>query len=128
MATVKTATRIIEATRRQHASNDLRAVLPPSARAEQPLKPNKGSATMVYWIAKLSTHLGPSYLAIADEIEKAIRDGALKSGSRLPSQRLLADFLGLHVNTVNRAMRETARRGLTAGATRRGTVVLARSP
>ncbi|MFX1676221.1 winged helix-turn-helix domain-containing protein [Paraburkholderia sp. A2WS-5] len=83
---------------------------------------------MVYWIAKLSTHLGPSYLAIADEIEKAIRDGALKSGSRLPSQRLLADFLGLHVNTVNRAMRETARRGLTAGATRRGTVVLARSP
>ncbi|NLP62640.1 winged helix-turn-helix transcriptional regulator [Paraburkholderia sacchari] len=82
---------------------------------------------MAHWIAKRSTHLGPPYLAIADEIEKAIRDGALKSGSRLPPQRLLADFLGLHVNTVNRAMRETARRGLTAGATRRGTVVLAHS-
>jgi DNA-binding transcriptional regulator YhcF (GntR family) len=37
---------------------------------------------------------------------------------------MLADFLGLHVNTVNRAMRETARRGLTTGSRRRGTVIL----
>jgi DNA-binding transcriptional regulator YhcF (GntR family) len=61
---------------------------------------------------------------VADEIETAIRSGRFKAGNRLPSQRLLADFLGLHVNTVNRAMRETARRGLTAVSKRSGTVIL----
>ncbi|TDQ77510.1 GntR family transcriptional regulator [Paraburkholderia silvatlantica] len=79
---------------------------------------------MPRWIAELSGYHGPSYLAVADAIENAIRDGVLKTGSRLPPQRLLADFLGLHVNTVNRAMRVTALRGLTAGTTRRGTIVL----
>jgi DNA-binding transcriptional regulator YhcF (GntR family) len=37
---------------------------------------------------------------------------------------MLADFLGLHVNTVNRALRETARRGLTVGSGRKGTIIL----
>lgn len=80
--------------------------------------------TMNSWIPNLSAHRGPAYLAVADEIETAIRAGHFKAGNRLPSQRLLADFLGLHVNTVNRAMRETARRGLTAGSKRSGTVIL----
>ncbi len=66
---------------------------------------------------------GPAYLAIADAIEKAISAGGLHPGETLPSQRMLADFMGLHVNTVNRAMREAARRGLTYGKTRRGTVI-----
>jgi len=64
------------------------------------------------------------YLAVVGEIETAIGAGRLKPGDTLPSQRMLADFLGLHVNTVNRAMRETARRGLTIGSRRKGTIIL----
>jgi GntR family transcriptional regulator len=79
------------------------------------------------WLPNLSVRHGPTYLAVADEIESAIRAGRFEVGNRLPSQRMLADFLGLHVNTVNRAMRETARRGLTAGSKRRGTVILRQS-
>ncbi|MBC8751585.1 MULTISPECIES: GntR family transcriptional regulator [Paraburkholderia] len=78
---------------------------------------------MSRWIPDLSAHGGPAYLAIADEIETAIRVGGFKAGDRLPSQRMLADFLGLRLNTVNRAMRETARRGLTTGSARRGTII-----
>ena len=76
------------------------------------------------WIPDLSSYTGPVYLAVVEAIETAIRAGRFKTGDMLPPQRMLADFLGLHVNTVNRAMRETARRGLTAGSRRRGTVIL----
>jgi GntR family transcriptional regulator len=70
---------------------------------------------------------GPAYLALADAIERAILAGSVQAGDRLPPQRMLADFLGLHVNTVNRAFRETRQRGLTSGNRRHGTLVLAPS-
>lgn len=76
-------------------------------------------------IFQLAQDSGPAYLALAGAIEMAIREGAYQAGDRLPSQRLLADFLGLHVNTVCRAFRETGRRGLTSGNRRQGTLVLA---
>ncbi|CAB3727090.1 GntR family transcriptional regulator [Paraburkholderia rhynchosiae] len=77
-----------------------------------------------WWIPDLHQYRGPAYRAVVAAVEAAIARGRLKPGDRLPSQRVLADFLGLNVNTVNRAMRETARRGLTAANTRNGTVVL----
>ena len=70
---------------------------------------------------------GLAYLALADAIERAILAGSVQAGDRLPPQRMLADFLGLHVNTVNRAFRETRQRGLTSGNRRHGTLVLAPS-
>jgi GntR family transcriptional regulator len=79
---------------------------------------------MKSWIPDLSSYRGPVYLAVVDEIETAIGTGRLQPGDTLPSQRMLADFLGLHVNTVNRALRETARRGLTVGSRRKGTIIL----
>ncbi len=78
-------------------------------------------------IFPLAPWAGPAYLALADAIELAIRAGSVQAGGRLPPQRMLADFLGLHVNTVNRAFRETRQRGLTSGDRRHGTVVLASS-
>ena len=78
---------------------------------------------MKFWIPELTTRKRPVYLEVVHEIEVAIDAGTLRPGDALPPQRLLADFLGLHVNTVNRALRETARRGLTAGNRRHGTVV-----
>lgn len=67
------------------------------------------------------------YLSIADEIARAIRQGQLRPGERLPTHRLLADLLGVNVSTVTRAYREAARRRLVDGETGRGTFVLARS-
>jgi GntR family transcriptional regulator len=78
-------------------------------------------------IFRLAPWAGPAYLALADAIELAIQAGSVQAGDRLPPQRILADFLGLHVNTVNRAFRETRQRGLTCGNRRHGTVVLASS-
>jgi GntR family transcriptional regulator len=65
-------------------------------------------------IFQLAPWAGPAYLALADAIELAIRAGSVQAGDRLPPQRMLADFLGLHVNTVNRALRETRQRGSRA--------------
>ncbi|MPW21316.1 GntR family transcriptional regulator [Paraburkholderia sp. CNPSo 3157] len=78
---------------------------------------------MKFWIPELTSCKRPVYLAVVHEIEAAIDAGTLRPGDALLPQRLLADFLGLHVNTVNRALREAARRGLTAGYRRFGTVV-----
>ncbi|WP_084753992.1 MULTISPECIES: GntR family transcriptional regulator [Paraburkholderia] len=66
-------------------------------------------------IFQLAPWAGPAYLALADAIELAIQAGSVQARDRLPSQRMLADFLGLHVNTVNRVLREARRRGLTIG-------------
>jgi GntR family transcriptional regulator len=64
-------------------------------------------------------------VAIADQIEEAIRAGRLCTGDRLPTQRAIADDLGFHLNTINAAFREAARRGLIESRTRRGSVVSA---
>ncbi|MFM0212847.1 GntR family transcriptional regulator [Paraburkholderia sediminicola] len=69
---------------------------------------------------------GSTCSVIVAALETAIRTGQIRAGEVLPSQRLMADFMGVHLNTVNRAMREAASRGLTTARTRRGTTVIAR--
>jgi GntR family transcriptional regulator len=82
---------------------------------------------MNQWIPDLTHRHGSLHATLVEALEDAIRSGVLREGERLPSQRLLADQLSIHVNTVNRAFVEVARRGLVVGKTRRGTVVLASS-
>ena len=77
------------------------------------------------WRPDFARLRGRPYLAIAAQIEEAIRQGIFCPGDRLPSQRAIADDLGFHLNTVNAAFREAARRGLVRGHAGRGTVVLA---
>jgi DNA-binding transcriptional regulator YhcF (GntR family) len=84
--------------------------------------------TTAEWRVDFARIRGRVYLSIAVQIEEAIRSGVFSPGDRLPSQRALADDLGFHVNTINAAFKEAARRGLVRGCTRRGTVVLSRSP
>ncbi|MDW9241162.1 bacterial regulatory, gntR family protein [Burkholderia thailandensis] len=50
----------------------------------------------------------------------------MRHGERLPGQRLIADLMGVHVNTLNRAMQEAARRGLIHARVGSGTTVIAR--
>ncbi len=77
------------------------------------------------WRPDFARIRGVVSLAIADQIEEAIRSGRLCTGDRLPTQRALADDLGFHLNTINAAFREAARRGLIESRTRRGSVVSA---
>ena len=79
-----------------------------------------------HWRPDFARLRGTPYLAIAAQIEEAINKGVFVPGDRLPSQRSIADDLGFQLNTVNRAFREVARRGLVRGNAGRGTVVIAR--
>jgi DNA-binding GntR family transcriptional regulator len=75
------------------------------------------------WRPDFSRIRGKVYVAIADQIEDAIRSGVFRPGERLPTQRAIADDLGFHLNTINAAFREAARRGLIESRTRRGSIV-----
>ncbi|HPC82181.1 MAG TPA: PLP-dependent aminotransferase family protein [Thermoanaerobaculaceae bacterium] len=79
---------------------------------------------MTIWLPDIADSKRPAYLAIADAIADAIRQGRLRPGDLLPTHRLLADLLGVNVSTVTRAYREAARRRLVGGEVGRGTFVL----
>ncbi|MEM5314194.1 GntR family transcriptional regulator [Paraburkholderia sp. JHI869] len=64
------------------------------------------------WRPDFARIRGRVYLAVADQIEHAILTGIFLPGDALPTQRSIADDLGFHLNTINAAFREVARRGL----------------
>lgn len=70
----------------------------------------------------------PAYMSLAEQIARAIHDGTLENGARLPTHRQLADDLDLSVQTVSRAYEELIRRGLVTGEIGRGTFVQTRRP
>jgi len=78
---------------------------------------------MSQWKPQIDHHKGPRYIAIADAIGDAIRDGALKPHERLPTHRDLAYELGVTVGTVSRAYGEAVRRDYVIGEVGRGTYV-----
>ncbi|WP_112502545.1 PLP-dependent aminotransferase family protein [Rhizobium sp.] len=78
------------------------------------------------WRPKVSSQDGPIYLAIADVIAADIASGELASGARLPTQRRLAEDLGIDFTTVSRAYAEAQARGLIEGRVGQGTFVKAR--
>ena len=78
---------------------------------------------MTLWRPDPTTLRRPAYLSLAEQFARAITDGKLESGARLPTHRHLADELGLSVQTVSRAYEELIRRNLISGETGRGTFV-----
>ncbi|MFF9849378.1 aminotransferase-like domain-containing protein [Streptomyces litmocidini] len=68
------------------------------------------------------------YRRIADRVEAAVRDGRLRSGDRLPPQRVFARRHGIANSTAIRVYGELARRGLVVGEVGRGTFVRAAPP
>ncbi len=79
---------------------------------------------MTIWTPSLPQHDAPIYVRIADQLEADIGTGILRAGSRLPTQRDLADRLGVTVVTVTRAYREASERGLIESTVGRGSFVL----
>jgi DNA-binding transcriptional MocR family regulator len=81
------------------------------------------SHTKQTWLTELDRGAGPRYLQIADALERAIFEGHLKPGDRLPPQRELAAQLKVDLTTVTRAYDEAKRRNLLEGRGARGTYV-----
>src|ERR1700719_681787 len=67
----------------------------------------------------------PVYQHIFRALERAVTEGALQPGSRLPAERQLAIALKVSRVTVVKAYRELEARGLSRGHVGRGTFVTA---
>lgn len=80
---------------------------------------------MTIWTPDRDSLVRPAYLSLAEQFAEAIRTGRLPPGGRLTPQRLLADQLGVSLQTVSRAYEELTRRGLISGEVGRGSFVLA---
>lgn len=81
--------------------------------------------TLMYVSSGMKQQEGPAYLRIVKTLSVGIDSGELKPGLALPSQRVLADHLGLHFTTVTRAYGEAKKRGLISAHRGQGTVVAA---
>lgn len=75
------------------------------------------------WVPDVDRSEGPVYLAIADALGRDILSGKLAEGTCLPTQRQLANALGITFTTVTRAYAEGRRRGLIEGRVGQGTYV-----
>ncbi len=78
---------------------------------------------MTIWPPRPDDLKRPAYRSLAEAAIRAIEEGELRSGDRLPTHRHLAYDLGLSVQTVSRAYDELIRRGFVAGEVGRGTFV-----
>lgn len=75
------------------------------------------------WRAAIETMDGPLYKRILDLLVQEVRQGRLKAGTTLPSQRELAKHLGINFTTVTRAYDEGKRTGLLQSHRGQGTFV-----
>lgn len=78
---------------------------------------------MQSWMPEIGADDGPKYAAIAASLTRAIRDGQLRPGERLPAQRDLAQRLGVDLTTVTRAYGMVRDSGLIEGSGRLGSFV-----
>ncbi|KST60435.1 GntR family transcriptional regulator [Methylobacterium sp. GXS13] len=90
-------------------------------RDERP-KPQTGGTGA--WTPDLKRWGKPHYLAIAEALADDIRTGRLTAGTRLPTQRALAEALDLNFTTVSRGYVEAHKRGLIEGRVGQGTFVV----
>lgn len=77
------------------------------------------------WLPEIRESDGPLYLAIADRLAADLQAGRVSPGQQLPTQRALADMLGIDFTTVSRGYAEARRRGLIDATVGRGTFVRA---
>ncbi len=78
---------------------------------------------MAIWTPELGETAAPAYARIADALAEDVRRGALAAGTRLPTQRALANRLGVGLGTVTRAYAEAEARGLIEAVVGRGSFV-----
>ncbi|RON64848.1 PLP-dependent aminotransferase family protein [Pseudomonas fluorescens] len=71
----------------------------------------------------LANGVGVKYKRLAEAVEKAIGEGVIEAGCKLPPHRLLADSLGVTSGTISRAYGELERVGLVVARVGDGTYV-----
>lgn len=76
-----------------------------------------------FWTPSIDGSTAPLYTAILQALSEDIKAEKLKIGTKLPTQRELADSLKVALGTVTRAYAEAERRGLIRSDGRRGTFV-----
>ncbi|HHX91513.1 MAG TPA: GntR family transcriptional regulator, partial [Paracoccus sp.] len=79
--------------------------------------------TMTIWMPDPAALTRPAYRSLAREIVRAIEEGALRPGERLPTHRDMAFRLGLSVQTVSRAYEALSRADVITGEVGRGSYV-----
>ena len=79
--------------------------------------------TMTIWSPTLDPNAEPKYQALVEALDRDIDAGILPPGTRLPTQRQLANHLGVAIGTVSRAYAVAEQRGLLSGEVGRGTFV-----
>ena len=77
----------------------------------------------IKWIPTIKDRSKPMYLTIASVLADDIANGRLNPDDLLPTQRDLADQLGIAIGTVTKAYAEAKKRGLIHANGRRGTFV-----
>ncbi|MDE6620406.1 MAG: PLP-dependent aminotransferase family protein [Lachnospiraceae bacterium] len=75
------------------------------------------------WKPDLSRLTGPKYIALAELLERDIKSGKLKAGTKLPPQRELADFLDLNLSTITKVYKLCEQKGLLSASVGNGTYV-----
>ncbi len=65
----------------------------------------------------------PIYLSLIEQMQDDIKTGKLLPGTKLPSQRELADFLDIGFSTVTRAYKVSQQQGITYGKVGQGTFI-----
>lgn len=78
---------------------------------------------MRLWKARIEADAKAKYLGIVEALEADIYAGYVKAGDKLPTQRQVAETLGVDLTTVTRAFNEARRRGLIDATTGRGSYV-----
>jgi DNA-binding transcriptional MocR family regulator len=84
--------------------------------------------TLSIWRPDLTTAEGPAYARIVAALATDIDRGALPRGVRLPTQRALAEAVGVGIGTVTRAYAEAEARGLIDAVVGRGSFVARSAP
>jgi len=80
---------------------------------------------MTGWRPEIGASEGTAYARIVEALAADIERGALAQGARLPTQRGLAEAIGVGVGTVTRAYAEAEARGLIEAVVGRGSFVAA---
>jgi DNA-binding transcriptional MocR family regulator len=80
------------------------------------------------WNPALAADAEPKYQALLDALQRDIDSGLLSPGVRLPTQRDLAQRLGVAIGTVGRAYAVAEQRGIVSGEVGRGTFVRGPEP
>jgi DNA-binding transcriptional MocR family regulator len=80
------------------------------------------------WNPALLSAAEPKYQALLDALQRDIGSGMLPPGTRLPTQRDLAQRLGVAIGTVGRAYAVAEQRGMVSGEVGRGTFVRGPEP